>query len=48
MQPAKSHTYRKGATGGWRQSFTEQHKAEFKNVAGELLVKLGCEDDQNW
>lgn len=48
IQPKKSHTFRSGKTGGWKQHFTEEHKKIFKDVAGDLLVKLGYEKDNNW
>lgn len=48
IQPRKSHTFRSGKTGGWREHFTEEHKNLFKDVAGELLVKLGYEKSNDW
>jgi hypothetical protein len=48
IQPSKSRTFRSGKAGGWREHFTDEHKALFKDVAGDLLVKLGYEKDQNW
>jgi hypothetical protein len=48
IQPGKSHTFRSGKTGGWREHFTEGHKALFKEVAGDLLVRLGYERDNSW
>jgi hypothetical protein len=48
IQPKKSHTFRSGKTGGWRPYFTEGHKKLFKDVAGDLLVRLGYEKDNNW
>jgi hypothetical protein len=48
IQPKKSHTFRSGKTGGWKEHFTEEHKALFKDVAGDLLVRLGYEKDNNW
>ena len=48
INPRKSHTFRSGKTGGWTQHFTEEHKKLFKDVAGDLLVKLGYEKDNNW
>jgi hypothetical protein len=48
IQPKKSHTFRSGKTGGWTQHFTEEHKKLFKEVAGDLLVKLGYEKDNDW
>lgn len=48
IQPKKSHTFRSGKTGGWRQYFTEEHKRLFKEVAGNLLVRLGYEKTNDW
>jgi hypothetical protein len=48
IQPKKSHTFRSGKTGGWKEHFTEEHKNLFKDVAGGLLVKLGYEKDNEW
>jgi len=48
IQPRKSHTFRSGKTGGWKQHFTEEHKKLFRDVAGDLLVRLGYEKNNNW
>jgi hypothetical protein len=48
IQPKKSKTFRSGKTGGWRNHFTEAHKSLFKEVAGDLLVRLGYEKDNDW
>ena len=48
INPSKSPTFRSGKTGEWKKYFTEEHKRIFKNVAGDLLVKLGYEKDGNW
>ena len=48
IQPKKSHTFRSGKTGGWKEHFTGEHKKLFKDVAGDLLVRLGYERDNNW
>ena len=44
----KSHTFRSGKTGGWREHFTNEHKKLFKDVAGDLLVRLGYEKKNDW
>src|SRR5688572_25449889 len=41
IQPKKSHTFRSGKTGGWKEHFSEEHKKLFQDVAGDLLIKLG-------
>jgi hypothetical protein len=48
INPTKSPTFRSGKTGEWKKYFTEEHKKIFKDVAGDLLVKLGYEKDTNW
>lgn len=48
IQPRKSHTFRSGKTGSWREHFTVEHKGLFKDVTGDLLVKLGYEKDNDW
>jgi len=48
INPTKSPTFRSGKTGEWKKHFTEEHKKIFKEVAGELLVKLGYEKDNDW
>jgi hypothetical protein len=48
IQPKKSHTFRSGKMGSWREHFTEDHKILFKDVAGDLLVKLGYEKSNDW
>ena len=48
IQPKKSHTFRSGKTGGWKNHFTDEHKVLFKDIAGDLLVKLGYEENNNW
>jgi hypothetical protein len=48
IQPKKSHTFRSGQTGGWREYFTDEHKKLFKEVAGDLLVRLGYEKNNEW
>jgi hypothetical protein len=39
---------RKGVAGDWRNVFTEEDKRVFKEVAGDLLIKLGYETDDSW
>lgn len=48
IQPRKSRTFRSGKTGGWKEHFTEEHKRLFKDVAGDLLVRLGYEINNDW
>jgi len=46
--PGKSPTYRQGRTGCWREEFEPEHIAAFKEVAGDLLVRLGYETSTDW
>jgi sulfotransferase 6B1 len=48
INPDKSPTFRSGKTGEWTKYFTAEHKKIFKDVAGELLIRLGYEKDNNW
>ena len=48
IQPRKSHTFRSGKTGSWREHFTQEHKKLFLDVAGDLLVRLGYERSNDW
>lgn len=41
------HTFREGKIGSWREHFTEEHKKQFKEVAGDLLIELGYEQNNN-
>ena len=40
--------HRKGIAGDWKNVFTEQNKREFKAAAGDLLVRMGYEKDDDW
>ena len=48
INPEKSPTYRSGTIGKWRELFTDEHKTIFKEVAGDLLVRLGYEENHDW
>jgi hypothetical protein len=48
INPKRSPTFRSGKTGEWKKHFTPGHKKLFKDVAGELLVRLGYEKDNDW
>jgi sulfotransferase 6B1 len=48
INPNKSPTFRSGKTGEWKKYFTDMHKKIFKEVAGDLLVRLGYEKDNDW
>jgi hypothetical protein len=44
----RSSFYRKGISGDWRNYFTKRDKQIFKDVAGDLLIKLGYENNNRW
>ncbi|MEX1247014.1 MAG: sulfotransferase domain-containing protein [Anaerolineales bacterium] len=48
IRPEESPTFRSGQAGGWKDHFTSQHKELFKDVSGDLLMRLGYEQNQNW
>jgi hypothetical protein len=48
INPQKSPTFRSGKTGEWKKYFTPEHKKIFKDVAGDLLIKLGYENNHDW
>ncbi|HSB00440.1 MAG TPA: sulfotransferase domain-containing protein [Anaerolineales bacterium] len=48
INPQRSPTFRSGKTGEWKKYFTEEHKKTFKEVAGDLLIRLGYEKDHHW
>lgn len=48
IQPKKSGTFRKGQPGNWRQHFTSHNIAVFKEQTGDLLQRLGYEDNEDW
>ena len=48
INPTKSPTFRSGKTGEWKKYFKDEHKDLFKKVAGDLLIKLGYEKNNDW
>ena len=48
LDPTRSHTYRTGRTGTWRDEFSPEHIAAFKEVTGDMLVRLGYEHTTDW
>lgn len=48
IDPKRSPTFRSGRLGQWKEAFTEEHKKLFKEVAGDLLVRLSYEKDNDW
>ncbi len=48
MAPKHSPTFRAGQSGGWREHFTPTNVRTFKHVTGDLLIRLGYEEDDDW
>lgn len=48
INPSRSPTFRSGRTGEWKNYFTPEHKALFKSAAGDLLIRLGYEQNNDW
>ena len=48
INPTKSPTFRSGKTGEWKKYFTDEHKQIFKDAAGDLLIRLGYETNNDW
>ena len=48
IAPKKSGTFRKGQPGNWREHFSAANKAVFKAQTGDLLVRLGYEQNDEW
>jgi hypothetical protein len=47
-QEDPSSFYRKGIAGDWKNHFSQEDRRVFKEEAGELLIRLGYEDDLDW
>lgn len=43
MNPKRSHTYRKGNVGSWRELFHQEHNELMDEIAGSLNAELGYE-----
>jgi len=48
QNPGATKPIYRTAHGRWRNEFTEEDKRVFKALAGDLLVKLGYEEDDSW
>ena len=48
IAPRKSGTFRKSKPGNWQEHFTPANKALFKEAAGDLLLRLGYEQANDW
>jgi hypothetical protein len=48
ITPKLSGTFRKGKPGNWKEHFTGVNRKLFKEVSGDLLIRLGYEQDADW
>jgi hypothetical protein len=47
-QEDRKRFYRKGIAGDWKNHFGDEEKRVFKDLAGDMLVRLGYEKDLAW
>jgi hypothetical protein len=47
-QEDRKRFYRKGIAGDWKNHFTAEDRALFKDLAGDLLIRLGYEQSLDW
>jgi len=47
-QEKRDDFYRKGTAGDWKNHFTAEDRRVFKEIAGDLLIRLGYERDDSW
>ncbi len=48
IDPKRSPTFRSGKIGAWRSAFNAENKQLFKEKTGDMLIRLGYEDNPNW
>jgi hypothetical protein len=48
IDPQNSPTFRSGRVGGWQRAFNDEHIRIFKELTGDLLIRLGYEQDNTW
>ncbi len=48
IDPKRSHTFRSGRTKQWETAFSPKVKDVFKEIASDLLIRLGYETDDSW
>ncbi|MEA3439616.1 MAG: sulfotransferase domain-containing protein [Chloroflexota bacterium] len=48
IDPQSSPTFRSGRVGGWQGAFNPEHRHIFKELTGDLLIRLGYEQDNTW
>ena len=47
-QEDSTSAVRKGVAGDWKNVFTGRDRTIYKEIAGDLLVRLGYENDEGW
>jgi hypothetical protein len=47
-QENRRRFYRKGIAGDWKNHFTPEHSRIFKELAGDMLIRLGYEEGLDW
>lgn len=47
-QEDRKRFYRKGVAGDWKNHFSADDKAVFKEIGGDMLVRLGYEQNLDW
>jgi hypothetical protein len=48
IAPRRSGTFRKGKPGNWQEYFSPANKSIFKRETGDLLIRMGYEDNERW
>jgi hypothetical protein len=48
VDPQRSPTFRSGKVGDWKTQFSHENKRLFKEIAGDLLIQLGYEQNHDW
>jgi len=48
IDPNRSPTFRSGKIGAWRSAFNPENKRLFKEKTGNMLIRLGYEENSNW
>jgi len=48
INPEKSHTFRKGGSGNWKNHFSKEHVDLVKDYVGDILIELKYEENLDW
>ena len=43
-----SRTFFSGQIGSWQNKFNEEHKHQFREAAGDILIRMGYESSEDW